>query len=537
MSTLGGSSLLLGSSTIPGVATPPEMVELIPKILQACRDFGLDFYPTVVQFLTPDEMSEVAAYGGFPVRFPHWKWGMEYEELQKGFEYGIHRIYELVVNSSPCYIYCLNSNTLVDNVTVVAHATGHNDFFKNNIHFEPTRPSGEYPHNMMDVLANHGTRIRKYISRWGKERVTEFIDYVMRLETLVDPAAAWFKREAKSPIVKDERVYRHPKRLNVPEGHDYMEPWINSPEWRKKENEKIKRRDTADEISVFSEPTKNILGFLRDNAPLKPWQQDIVAILYDEAIYFAPQRATKVLNEGFASYVDSNIMSRQGYVSLGQQPGAGIIEYADHKSRVLGGKYSMNPYKLGYQLLLDIEERWNKGRFGTEYHECKSIREKENWDKELGLGHEKVLEVRKNYDDVSLIREFFTADFCNENEFFEWEKRPNGDYVITNRDPEKIKKKLMMKHMNGGLPDIRLVDPNHRGKGWMLLQHQWDGRPLYEPYARDTLEALYCLWKDKVVLATRNKDGTEELVCVAQGPDSDEPTLWLTREEYENIYS
>ena len=128
-----GSSILHGSATTPGTHMPKELAVLIPKVLQECRDFGLDFYPTVVEMLTYDEMSEIAAYGGFPNRYPHWRWGMEYEELQRGYMYGQHRIYELVVNCSPCYIYCLNSNTLLDNVTVVAHATGHNHFFKNNI--------------------------------------------------------------------------------------------------------------------------------------------------------------------------------------------------------------------------------------------------------------------------------------------------------------------------------------------------------------------------------------------------------------------
>ena len=83
--------------------------------------------------MTYDEISELASYGGFPVRFPHWKWGMEYEELSRGYEYSRHRISEMVINTSPCYIYCLDSNTLVDNVDVIAHAIGHNDFFKNNV--------------------------------------------------------------------------------------------------------------------------------------------------------------------------------------------------------------------------------------------------------------------------------------------------------------------------------------------------------------------------------------------------------------------
>ncbi|GAG17508.1 unnamed protein product, partial [marine sediment metagenome] len=162
-----GGSLLQGDNTIPGVAPPKELMGLVPEILQVCKDFGLDFWPTVVQFLDYDEISEVAAYSGFPVRYPHWKWGMDYEELSKGYEYGMHRIYEMVINSRPTYIYLLNSNTMVDNITVVVHATGHNDFFKNNIRFKPTQCDSI---NMMNELANNGTRIRKYMSRWGKEK-------------------------------------------------------------------------------------------------------------------------------------------------------------------------------------------------------------------------------------------------------------------------------------------------------------------------------------------------------------------------------
>jgi stage V sporulation protein R len=27
----------------------------------------------------------IAAYGGFPTRYPHWRFGMEYEQLSKGY--------------------------------------------------------------------------------------------------------------------------------------------------------------------------------------------------------------------------------------------------------------------------------------------------------------------------------------------------------------------------------------------------------------------------------------------------------------------
>jgi stage V sporulation protein R len=170
-----GSALLEAGNTTPGCHLTDEEKKIYLGVLEQCRDYGLDFYPTYIQKLRYDEMSEIAAYGGFPVRYPHWKFGMEYEELQRGYEYNQHRIYEMVVNTNPCVIYVLNSNTLVDNVCVVAHATGHNDFFKNNIYFSPTDV------NMLNQLANNGNRIRKYMSRWGRERVTEFVDHVLRI--------------------------------------------------------------------------------------------------------------------------------------------------------------------------------------------------------------------------------------------------------------------------------------------------------------------------------------------------------------------
>jgi stage V sporulation protein R len=520
-----GSPILMGDNTVPGVQLPPELKKLLPDIFKAVTEFGCDYYPTVVEKLTYDEISEIAAYDGFPVRYPHWKFGMEYEEMQRRYEHGKHRIYEMVVNTNPCYIYFLDSNTLVDDVTVVAHALGHCDFFKNNIYFSPTSQ------NMMNELANHGTRIRRYMSRWGQEKVMEFLDHVLCIETLIDPAKAWERKKHKNPIVRDHREYRHPKRLRVLEDHDYMEGYLNDPEWTEEQHRKIERKEIAEQLELFTEPTKDILGFIRDAAPLKPWQSDIVAMLYKEAMYFAPQRMTKMMNEGWASFVDYNIMARTGFTALGQeQDSSGIIEYAAHKMGVLGGKYSMNPYKLGFSLFLDIEERWNKGQFGTEWEECKSMKEKREWDKELGLGHDKVFEVRKYYNDVTALMEFFTEDFCHKYEFFEWKKYPNGETRIESRDHKKIKEKLLKKHINGGLPEIVLADPNHKNKGHLLLEHQWDGRPLYPSYVKAVLQSLCYLWKRHVYLSTHNKDG-QEFLYVCTDPETEVGAI--SREEYE----
>lgn len=509
---LSGSSVLVGDNTIPGLKIHKEVHAVLPQIEAACKKMGLDYYPIIVEFVRYDEMAELASYGGFPVRYPHWRFGMEYEEMARGYEHNQYRISEMVINTNPCYIYCMDSNTLVDNVNVIAHAIGHNDFFKNNIFFGPT------DENMMNKLANHGTRIRKYISRWGYEVVTEFIDHCLRLDTLIDPNKAWQKKKIKEAVLRDERTYRHPQRLHA--SHNYMDEWVNTKDFIAKQNEDIKRQEAASFLDLFGGSCKDILGFLKDNAPLKAWQQDIIAMLYDEAMYFSPQRATKMANEGWASFVDFNIMCRNGLASLGQHSeDAGIWHYAEHKMRVLGGKYSQNPYKLGFELLLDIEDRWNKGKFGHEYETCNNMKKKAEWNQNLGLGMEKVFEVRKNYNDFLMIQEFFTPEFCDKKQFYEWKKFPNGDYKIVNKDHKSIKKKLLQRYLNGGLPDIRLVDPNHRGRGWFYMEHQYDGRPLLQNYAKETMNSIWRIWKNTVILETKDKHGQDEIyVCDGHTP-------------------
>ena len=136
-------------------------------IADHARAFGLDFYPTLFEVLSYDRMNEVAAYGGFPTRYPHWRFGMEYERISRSHEYGLSKIYELVINNDPTYAYLVRSNSLLEQKLVMAHVYGHADFFKHNLWFAGTN------RKMMDQMPNHGTPVRKLIDRYGPERFIE----------------------------------------------------------------------------------------------------------------------------------------------------------------------------------------------------------------------------------------------------------------------------------------------------------------------------------------------------------------------------
>ena len=108
---------------------PIALVEEKEVIREYALEYELDFFETFFEMLDFDQLNEIAAYGGFPNRYPHWRHGMQFEELMKGYQYGLSKIYELVINNDPCYAYLLEGNSLVDQKLVMAHVHAHNDFF------------------------------------------------------------------------------------------------------------------------------------------------------------------------------------------------------------------------------------------------------------------------------------------------------------------------------------------------------------------------------------------------------------------------
>ena len=112
---------------------------------------------------------------------------------------------------------------------------------------------------------------------------------------------------------------------------------------------------------------------------------------------------TKIMNEGWASYWHSKIMTKHALDA------SEIIDFADHHAGVMAmSRQQINPYKIGIELFRDIEYRWNTGRFGKEYLECEDMNKKANWMIETNLWGEKIFEVRKTHNDITFIDEFFT---------------------------------------------------------------------------------------------------------------------------------
>src|SRR5436190_4129249 len=167
---------------------PPELRALKEEIEAHARAYGLDFYETIFEVVDAEDLNEIAAYGGFPTRYPHWSFGMSFEELKKGYDYGLSKIYEMVINNDPCYAYLMRCNHTVDQKLVMAHVYGHCDFFKNNAFFAHTS------RKMMDEMANHGARVRRYVERFGEDEVEQFLDRCMSVDDLIDVHSTAIRR-------------------------------------------------------------------------------------------------------------------------------------------------------------------------------------------------------------------------------------------------------------------------------------------------------------------------------------------------------
>lgn len=327
-----------------------------------------------------ETINVLAAFGGFPSRYEHYRFAMDYLELSKGYTYGLSKIYEMVINNDPVYAYLLEDNSLVDQKLVMSHVYGHADFFFNNIYFQKTN------RRALEMMANHAllvVQIKEKMTDANKnDNVEQWIDTCLSLEDLIDRNAPGIKRAAdERTFLLEEKKAQHEHWSGRFKARGYMDKFVNPDEetaryqeWLVQEKEEQVRRDNK--IAFPPEPVADVFKFLIDHSPLENWQREIAQAIWEEAVYFIPQGQTKIMNEGWASYWHSKLMTGGGMET------AEVVDFADHHSGTVAqhpmGR--LNPYKLGLEIFRDIEYRWNTGRHGKIWEECDDSAVLENWD-------------------------------------------------------------------------------------------------------------------------------------------------------------
>jgi stage V sporulation protein R len=131
------------------------------------------------------------------------------------------------------------------------------------------------------------------------------------------------------------------------------------------------------------------------------------------------------------------------------------------------------------------------------------MEKKRNRDKQLGLGRDKIFEVRRVHNDITFIDTFLTPEFCKEYKLFSFNyQEPTRNYVIESREFQKVKQRLLFSLTNFGKPWIYAIDGNHRNRGELLLRHEHNGVDLKLDEAQDTLSNVHYIWARPVHLET-----------------------------------
>ncbi|MFN3701750.1 MAG: SpoVR family protein [Alphaproteobacteria bacterium] len=341
---------------------PKTWLELCDRVCQiiAKEKYELDVYPNEIQIIRSDQMLDAYTTNGVPGSYSHWSFGKSRLREERNYDQTKHLAYEIVINSNACVSYCMDTNSPLLQLIVIAHAAyGHNAVFKNNAFLKEVGA---------DTIIPENSRMREFIfeceEKYGWKEVSDFLDFchAMKYVDVTDQP----KRDPKTKeqILAEQRALKIAQEF-APKPRDQFNDNAN-------DNKKKMLHPQAGE--------KNILLYMADNAPHLPqWKRDIMRHVSRVSQYFRPQMMTKVLNEGMATFIHDRTMQTLadiGMIDFGmlaeykkinhgvlfQQPA--VVYERDEKGQIIRDENGFpeqkfvgadfNPYMLGFSILEDV---------------------------------------------------------------------------------------------------------------------------------------------------------------------------------------
>jgi spore cortex formation protein SpoVR/YcgB (stage V sporulation) len=481
------------------------------EIARIAEKFRLDTYPNQIEVINSEQMLDAYASSGMPINYHHWTFGKKFIQVENHYRRGYMGLaYEIVINSNPCIAYLMEENTSTLQALVIAHACyGHNSFFKNNYLFRTWTDAG----SIIDYLVFAKKFITGCEERHGVKAVETVLD---ACHAVMDHGVDRYKRPY--PISMEEEEKRQAER------EEYLQRQVNDL-WRTIPPTERETSEPEPEFKFPAEPQENLLYFIEKHAPLmEPWQREIVRIVRKFAQYLYPQRQTKVMNEGWATFWHFNIlheMYKDGLVSDGF-----MMEFLQHHTNVIyqppydSPMYSgINPYTLGFAMFQDIrrvcehptdEDRlWFPDLAGSDWLEAVHFAMENFKDESFVL----------QYLSPKVIRDLRLFTVLDDSDLPELEVTAihNGDGY------QRIREELASLYNLGDMqPNIQIQRVDVRGDRSLTLRHDMhNGRPLQPKDAREVLKHLHQLWGFDVYLeSVRNGKVVKVFRCPIK-PDGD----------------
>jgi stage V sporulation protein R len=460
-------------------------------------DLGLDVYPNQIEIISAEQMLDAYSSVGMPLMYAHWSYGKRFVRDEALYRTGYQALaYEIVINSNPCISYCMEENTMAIHAVVIAHAAfGHNHFFKNNYLFQQWTDAG----GILDYLDFAKRYIASCEELHGHEAVESTLDSA---HALMGQGVFRYPRAAKLKFAEYERRRRERVERQT---RDYRDLWRTVPGAAPTPTGDLDERDARECKLRLRLPEENLLYFLEKNSPtLRDWQRELLRIVRNLAQYFYPQRQTKLMNEGCATFVHYTIVNRlydKGLISEGSlleilHGHANVLTQFDFDDKRYGG---INPYALGFAMMQDIQ-RICVAPNDEDREWFPEIAGREDWRAVLR-------DVWANYRDESFVRQFLSPNLIRKFRLFAVSNKASDSSVRIEaiHDAEgyrRVRSALADSYdVSVNEPDIQVVDVDLLGERPLMLRHTLrNGARLAEADREATLRHIRRLWGHVVQL-------------------------------------
>ncbi len=457
----------------------------------ALNDLGLDVFPNQIEVISAEQMLDAYCSVGMPLMYAHWSFGKRFVRDEALYRKGYQALaYEIVINSDPCISYYMEENTMAMQTLVLAHAAfGHNHFFKNNYLFQQwTDPS-----SILDYLDFAKRYVLECEERHGVSAVETTLDAA---HALMNQGVFRYRRATKLKLGEYEKRRRDRQEDAARSYRDLWRTVPTSPNARAPDLTDAEVRERKQRLRL---PEENLLYFLEKNSPiLQDWQRELLRIVRNIAQYFYPQRQTKLMNEGCATFVHYYIVNKlfeKGLISEGS-----LLEILHSHSNVVfqpefdDPRYNgVNPYALGFAMMQDIQ-RICVAPTAEDHEWFPDLAGRTDWRGALK-------DIWSNFRDESFVRQFLSPHLIRQFKLFALsDKAEEPNYrVEAIHDAEgyrRVREILAESYDIGGSePDIQVADVDLLGNRELILQHNVrDGVRLDVGTRDETIRHIRRLW-------------------------------------------
>ncbi len=457
----------------------------------ALEDLGLNVYPNQVEIISSEQMLDAYSSFGMPLMYKHWSFGKQYIRDEALYRKGFNGLaYEIVINSNPCISYNMEENSMAIQTLVIAHAAfGHNHFFKNNYLFRQWTDAD----GILEYLEFAKSYIAKCEERHGIEAVEDILDSAHALK---NHGVSRYRRPAK--LNMKELAARERSKQEYKDS-TFNDLWRTVPKTAAPADKSAAEQEASERRKALKLPEENLLYFLEKNSTaLKTWQREILRIIRNIDQYVYPQKQTKIMNEGCATFVHQYITNK--LYDDGLIPEGAMLEILHSHSNVVfqpdfnDKRYrGINPYALGFEMMQDIKRI------------CMEPTDEDRaWFPEMagsGDWRAALKDAWANYRDESFIQQFLSPNLIRKLRLFVLTDDQNDPHLTVDSIHDELgyKKVRTALARNFDLaanePDIQIVDVDLRGDRLLQLRHVMrDGAPLREKSREQVLLHLKRLW-------------------------------------------